>query len=262
MFVRTPGLVSTINRKMKILMSPKNCKSNSSFMSLWAKLWPWLIIFPSPGSEPCHPSSIFAVSFLGGQNQLLCWVLLCFIDPRVRKRNEASSCPRIFSRTLRVGCAASGGAVALEPTRATGVGPESDLYILFFLQCLTLSVLVSTFVTFSTFFLKSDKVSTFLPEIGHGSFLHFPGLCTLSDSFFLRSDVSHPEIWDRTTKSDVSSTRNLRSDKVRFPKSEIDKELCVWLKNLNGGEGPRPLLGSVHFCPKLFAVGHLMSAPF
>ena len=30
------------------------------------------------------------------------FVLLCFIDPRVRKiRNEASSCPGIFSRTLR-----------------------------------------------------------------------------------------------------------------------------------------------------------------
>jgi len=29
-------------------------------------------------------------------------VLLCFIDPRVRKiGNEASSCPGIFSRTLR-----------------------------------------------------------------------------------------------------------------------------------------------------------------
>ena len=29
-------------------------------------------------------------------------VLLCFIDPRVRKiRNKASSCPGIFSRTLR-----------------------------------------------------------------------------------------------------------------------------------------------------------------
>ena len=29
-------------------------------------------------------------------------VLLCFVDPRVRKiRNEASSCPGIFSRTLR-----------------------------------------------------------------------------------------------------------------------------------------------------------------
>jgi len=28
--------------------------------------------------------------------------LLCFIDPRVRKiRNEASSCPGIFSKTLR-----------------------------------------------------------------------------------------------------------------------------------------------------------------
>jgi len=31
-----------------------------------------------------------------------CSVLLCFIDPRVRKvRNKASSCPGIFSRTLR-----------------------------------------------------------------------------------------------------------------------------------------------------------------
>jgi len=30
-------------------------------------------------------------------------VLLCFINPRVRKiRNEASSCPGIFSRTLRL----------------------------------------------------------------------------------------------------------------------------------------------------------------
>ena len=29
-------------------------------------------------------------------------VLLCIVDPRVRKiRNEASSCPGIFSRTLR-----------------------------------------------------------------------------------------------------------------------------------------------------------------
>ena len=34
-------------------------------------------------------------------NLLVC-VLLCFIDPRVGKiRNEASSCPGIFSRTLR-----------------------------------------------------------------------------------------------------------------------------------------------------------------
>jgi len=30
-------------------------------------------------------------------------VLLCFVDPRVRKiRNKASSCPGIFSRTLGV----------------------------------------------------------------------------------------------------------------------------------------------------------------
>ena len=43
-------------------------------------------------------------------------VLLCFIDPRVRKiKNEASSCPGIFSRTLRFGRAASGGALAPEP---------------------------------------------------------------------------------------------------------------------------------------------------
>jgi len=49
-------------------------------------------------------------------------VLLCFIDPRVRKiRNKASSGPGIFSRTLRFGCAASGGALAPEPaTRLRG----------------------------------------------------------------------------------------------------------------------------------------------
>jgi len=52
-------------------------------------------------------------------------VLICFIDPRVRKnKNEASSCPGIFSRTLRFGHAASGGALAPEPLRTTGVGPE------------------------------------------------------------------------------------------------------------------------------------------
>jgi len=38
-----------------------------------------------------------------GTYSLLCYaVLLCFIDPRVRKmENGASSCPGIFSRTLR-----------------------------------------------------------------------------------------------------------------------------------------------------------------
>ena len=35
-------------------------------------------------------------------------MLLCFVDPRVRKiRNEASSCPGIFSRTLRLYAVAS-----------------------------------------------------------------------------------------------------------------------------------------------------------
>jgi len=39
---------------------------------------------------------------LGGGGLGFGLVLLCFIDPRVRKiRNEASSCPVIFSRTLR-----------------------------------------------------------------------------------------------------------------------------------------------------------------
>jgi len=41
-----------------------------------------------------RPSLDFVEDFYG--------VLLCFIDPRVRKtRKEASSCPGIFSRTLR-----------------------------------------------------------------------------------------------------------------------------------------------------------------
>jgi len=48
-----------------------------------------------------------------------------FFNPRVRKiRNEASSCPRIFSRILRFGRGASGGALAPEPPLAIGVGPE------------------------------------------------------------------------------------------------------------------------------------------
>jgi len=39
-------------------------------------------------------------------------VLLCFIDPRVRKiRNEASSCPGIFSRTLHFYCGSGFGLV-------------------------------------------------------------------------------------------------------------------------------------------------------
>ena len=50
-------------------------------------------------------------------------VLLCFIDPRVGKiRNEASSCPGVFSSIFYFECVASGG--ALVPT---------DSYILFFL---------------------------------------------------------------------------------------------------------------------------------
>ena len=48
-------------------------------------------------------------------------MLLFLINPRVRKiRNEASNCLGIFSRTLRFGRAASGGALAPEPPRATG----------------------------------------------------------------------------------------------------------------------------------------------
>jgi len=48
-----------------------------------------------------------------------------FFDPRVRKiKNEASSCPGINSKTLRFRRAASGGALAPKPPRATGVGPE------------------------------------------------------------------------------------------------------------------------------------------
>ena len=53
-------------------------------------------------------------------------VLLCFIDPRVKKiRNKASSCPGIFSRTVCLERAASGGAIAPEPAaRHRGVRPE------------------------------------------------------------------------------------------------------------------------------------------
>ena len=43
-------------------------------------------------------------------------VLLCFINPRVRKiRHEASSCPRIFSRTLRFYYSLAPGALVHPP---------------------------------------------------------------------------------------------------------------------------------------------------
>jgi len=58
--------------------------------------------------------------------------------------DDASRCPRIISRTLRFGRAASGGALAPEPPHATGVGPEFDLYLLFFLAL----ILASPFVTY------------------------------------------------------------------------------------------------------------------
>jgi len=48
-----------------------------------------------------HTQKMGTMAYFGGEIER--WrVLLCFIDPRVRKiRNEASRCPGIFSRTLR-----------------------------------------------------------------------------------------------------------------------------------------------------------------
>ena len=75
-------------------------------------------------------------------------MLLCFIDPRVRKiRNEASSCLGIFSRTLGFWLAASGVSSAAFPPLAIGVGPEV------------------IGVHFFHIFLKSDKLSIFSLEI-------------------------------------------------------------------------------------------------
>jgi len=56
---------------------------------------PVLFAFTMSLAPPVHPSPILLTDT---ENR----VLLCFIDPRVRKiSNEASSCPGIFSRTLR-----------------------------------------------------------------------------------------------------------------------------------------------------------------
>ena len=62
----------------------------------WVNLMKFIVIQERP------PAYIISDSFMKN-----CWtnfrrVLLCFIDPRVRKiRTEAFSCPGIFSRTLR-----------------------------------------------------------------------------------------------------------------------------------------------------------------
>ena len=51
----------------------------------------------------CH-----CFAYVGVNSTFSACVLLCFIDPRVNKiRNQASSCPGIFSRTLRFYCVAS-----------------------------------------------------------------------------------------------------------------------------------------------------------
>jgi len=39
------------------------------------------------------------------------------------------------------------------------------------------------------FFPKSDKISTFFPEIGQGLSLHFRGLCTLMNPFLAREKI-------------------------------------------------------------------------
>jgi hypothetical protein len=61
---------------------------------------PTLEAFPCPGTSSIPTMELVPVPLVP-TCPTKC-VLLCFIDPRVRKiRNEASSCPGIFSRTLR-----------------------------------------------------------------------------------------------------------------------------------------------------------------
>ena len=140
-------------------------------------------------------------------------MLLCFINPRVRKiRNEASSCSGIFSRTLRFGRAASAWALAPEPPRATGVGPE----VIGVQICHFFDIFFEIRQIFNFFVLRSVKVF----------FLHFLGLCTLINPFFARTDVSHPKIWDRT-KFQIFFPR---SDKVYFVKRRGLEKIPVQLK--------------------------------
>jgi len=61
---------------------------------------PTLEAFPCPGTSSLPTMELVPVPLVP-TCPTKC-VLLCFIDPRVRKiRNEASSCPGIFSRTVR-----------------------------------------------------------------------------------------------------------------------------------------------------------------
>jgi len=76
---------------------------------LWCTYW-WYLIGDHPWSSFWFSNKQHYLSL----DDILCilmdtflclmsYVLLCFIDPRVRKiRNEASSCPGIFCTTLRV----------------------------------------------------------------------------------------------------------------------------------------------------------------
>ena len=115
--------------------------------------------------------------------------------------NEACTCPGISS-TLHFGRAASGGALAPEPPRATGVGPEFPLIYVYLWKNSTLFPRLDfsepCFLLLFPAFLRSDKIATFFPEIGQGLFLHFLGLCDPINPFFARSDVSHEYFWDRT----------------------------------------------------------------
>jgi len=100
-------------------------------------------------------------------------------------RNEASSCPLIFSSTPRVGRAASGVDLAPEPPRATGVGPEARW-------------LLSIFFTFFVFFFEVGQSFNFFFQDRTRFIFAFPGSL-------------HP-IWPVLCEIGRLSHKNLRSD--------------------------------------------------
>jgi len=72
---------------------------------------------------------------------------------------------------------------------------------------------------FHIFFRNPTRFQFFFPEIGQGLFLHSLRLCTLINPFFLRSDISHPEIWDWTALSDRNL--RLRGGCLRLPRAIV-----------------------------------------
>jgi len=113
----THGLLITQNCQWKYLLRPTASKiaiTHHHQLLLQETAWPTGLSGWRTSDEPLRTQEA---------------VLLCFINPRVRKiRNEASSCPEIFSRTFR--------RATFTMSLAPPVHPSPIFLSLFFLSCL------------------------------------------------------------------------------------------------------------------------------